>query len=97
MLSNPKTDDNVKVMRKLSLLVQLKQTNKARSGYTKLLTIAKGELAAEALYYDAYFKNKDGKFETSNSSKIGKKLFRLPIFWCQRFNSNGQEFLRIER
>jgi hypothetical protein len=32
---------------------------KARSGYTKLL-IAKGELAAEALYYDAYFKNKDG-------------------------------------
>jgi hypothetical protein len=38
-----------------------------------LLTIAKGELAAEALYYDAYFKKKDGKFETSNTAvqKIG--------------------------
>jgi hypothetical protein len=33
---------------------------------TKLLTIAKGELAAS--YYDAYFKNKDGKFETSNTA-----------------------------
>jgi hypothetical protein len=31
-----------------------------------LQKIAKGELAAEALYYDAYFKNKEGKFEPSN-------------------------------
>ena len=41
---------------------------KARSAYAKLLTIAKGELAAEALYYDAYFKNKDGKYEESNKT-----------------------------
>jgi hypothetical protein len=41
---------------------------KARLAYAKLLTIAKGELAAEALYYDAYFKNKDGKFEDSNKA-----------------------------
>jgi hypothetical protein len=57
VLSNPKTDDNVKS--DAPLLVQQMQTGdetKARSGYTKLLTIAKGELAAEALYYDAYFK-----------------------------------------
>jgi hypothetical protein len=27
---------------------------------------AQGELGAEALYYDAYFKNKAGKFEESN-------------------------------
>jgi predicted negative regulator of RcsB-dependent stress response len=32
------------------------------------LKIAKGELAAEALYYDAYFKNKDGKFADSNKA-----------------------------
>jgi hypothetical protein len=42
-------DDNVKVMLKLSLVQQCKRGwNKARSGYAKLLTIAKGELAAEA-------------------------------------------------
>jgi hypothetical protein len=101
VLSNPKTDDNVKSDAQIITrsAMQTGDETKARSGYTKLLTIAKGELAAEALYYDAYFKNKDGKFEASNTAvqKIGKKLFRLPIFWFQRFNSNGQEFLRIER
>ena len=35
--------------------------------YSKLSSIAKGELAAEALYYDAYFKNSDRKFEESNT------------------------------
>ena len=33
----------------------------------KLNKIAKGELKAEALYYDAYFKNKEGKFDASNT------------------------------
>jgi hypothetical protein len=43
VLSNPKTDDNVKVMRKLSFAaMQTGDETKARSGYTKLLTIAKG-------------------------------------------------------
>jgi hypothetical protein len=35
------------------------------AGYAKLLTLCKGELEAEALYYDAYFKYRDGKFELS--------------------------------
>jgi hypothetical protein len=35
--------------------MQTGDETKARSGYTKLLTIAKGELAAEACI-DAYFK-----------------------------------------
>ena len=41
--------------------------SKARAAYAKLLTLAKGELAAEALFYDAYFKNKDGNHEASNT------------------------------
>jgi hypothetical protein len=41
---------------------------KAKAAYAKLQAIAKGELAAEALYYDAYFKNKEGKFEASNTA-----------------------------
>jgi tetratricopeptide (TPR) repeat protein len=71
VLSNPKTDDNVKSDAQIIIARSAMQTGdetKARSGYTKLLTIAKGELAAEALYYDAYFKNKDGKFENSNTA-----------------------------
>jgi TolA-binding protein len=69
VLNNAKTDDNVKSDAQIIIARSAMQTGdeaKARLGYAKLLVIAKGELAAEALYYDAYFKNKDGKFESSN-------------------------------
>jgi TolA-binding protein len=69
VLANPKTDNKVKSDAQIIVARAAIQTNdepKARVAYAKLLTIAKGELAAEALYYDAYFKNKDGKFEASN-------------------------------
>jgi hypothetical protein len=82
VLSNPKTDDNVKSDAQIIIArsMQTGDETKARSGYTKLLTIAKGELAAEALYYDAYFKNKE-KFETSNTAvqKLAKNYYQ--IFW----------------
>ena len=71
VLANPKTDDKVKSDAQIIVAraaIQTKDEAKARIAYAKLLTIATGELAAEALYYDAYFKNKDGKFETSNAS-----------------------------
>ena len=41
---------------------------KARSAYAKVEKIATGALAAESLYYNAYFKNKDNKFEASNAA-----------------------------
>ncbi|HQE33838.1 MAG TPA: tetratricopeptide repeat protein [Flavobacterium alvei] len=69
VLANPKMDDNVKSDAQIIIARAAIQTGdevKARSAYAKLQTIAKGELAAEALYYDAYFKNKDQKFEASN-------------------------------
>jgi tetratricopeptide (TPR) repeat protein len=71
VLANPKTDDKVKSDAQIIVARSAIKANdeaKARTAYAKLLTIAKGELAAEALYYDAYFKNKDGKFEDSNKA-----------------------------
>lgn len=71
VLANPKTDDKVKSDAQIIVARSAWNSNdeaKARTAYAKLLTIAKGELAAEALYYDAYFKNKDGKFEASNTA-----------------------------
>jgi TolA-binding protein len=71
VLANPKMDDKVKSDAQIIVARSAIQTNdelKARTAYAKLLTIAKGELAAEALYYDAYFKNKDVKFEASNTA-----------------------------
>ncbi len=71
VLANPKMDDKVKSDAQIMVARSAWNSNdeaKARTAYAKLLTIAKGELAAEALYYDAYFKNKDGKYEASNSA-----------------------------
>jgi TolA-binding protein len=69
VLANPKTDDKVRSDAQIIVARSAIKANdeaKARIAYAKLLTIAKGELAAEALYYDVYFKNADGKFEASN-------------------------------
>ena len=85
VLANPKTDDNVKSDAQIIIARAAIQTGdevKARSAYAKLQTIAKGELAAEALYYDAYFKNKDGKFEVSNMviQKVAKNYSSYKYF-----------------
>ncbi|WP_248723586.1 tetratricopeptide repeat protein [Seonamhaeicola sp. ML3] len=42
--------------------------DKAKSAYAQVEKVASGETAAEALYYNAYFKNKEGKHEDSNKS-----------------------------
>jgi TolA-binding protein len=71
VLDNPKTDAKVKSDAQIIVARSAIKTNdeaKARTAYAKLLTIATGELAAEALYYDAYFKNEDGKYEASNTT-----------------------------
>lgn len=71
VLANPKTDNKVKSDAQIIVAraaIKVNDESKARTAYAKLLTIAKGELAAEALYYDAYFKNKDGKYEDSNKT-----------------------------
>jgi len=71
VLANAKTDDKVKSDAQVIVArsaIKINDEAKAKTAYAKLLTIAKGELAAEALYYDAYFKNKDGKFDASNTA-----------------------------
>ena len=41
---------------------------RAQQAYAQVQTIATGILAAEALYYDAYFKNKEAAYEASNEA-----------------------------
>ncbi|HNQ26438.1 MAG TPA: tetratricopeptide repeat protein [Aquaticitalea sp.] len=40
---------------------------KAKTAYAEVEKIATGALAAEALFYNGYFKNKEGKYEASNT------------------------------
>jgi tetratricopeptide (TPR) repeat protein len=85
VLANPKTDSTVKSDAQIIIAraaIQTGDETKARSAYAKLLTIAKGELAAEALYYEAYFKNKEAKFEDSNTvvQKLAKNYSSYKYF-----------------
>jgi len=71
VLANATTENNVKSDAHVIIARSAMQTgneSKAKSAYAEVLKIASGELAAEALYYDAYFKNKDGNFKGSNDS-----------------------------
>ena len=85
VLANTKVDDRIKSDAQIIVARSAIKTNneaKAKLAYAELLKIAKGELAAEALYYDAYFKNKEGKFEASNTSvqKIAKDYSGYKFF-----------------
>ncbi|HJY11229.1 MAG TPA: hypothetical protein VJ304_00495, partial [Flavobacterium sp.] len=71
VLQNPKADANVKADAQIIVAraaMQSGDEDKAKTAYAKLASTSKGELAAEALYYDAYFKTKEGKFDASNVS-----------------------------
>lgn len=48
--------------------IQSNKNSQAKIYYESLAKIASGEAAAEALYYDAYFKTEDKKYEASNTS-----------------------------
>ncbi len=48
--------------------IKVGDEEKAKTAYTQVEKVATGKTAAEALYYNAYFKNKEGKYEASNKS-----------------------------
>ena len=75
VLKNDKIEDRIKSDAQIIVARSAIKTNdeaKAKEAYDKLNKIAKGELKVEALYYDAYFKNKEGKFDASN--KVVEKI-----------------------
>ncbi len=69
-LQNSKIDTKVKSDAQIIIARSAIKTGdqpKARDAYAKVEQIATGALAAEALYYNAYFKNKENKYEASNT------------------------------
>ena len=69
VLASAKIDNRIKSDAHIMIARSAMQTNnedKAEVAYAKVLPIATGALAAEALYYDAYFKHKAQDYEGSN-------------------------------
>ena len=71
VLGNSKIDNKIKSDAYIIIArsaIKTGDEGKAKTAYAKVETVATGETAAEALYYNAYFKHKDGQFEVSNKS-----------------------------
>lgn len=71
VLATPAIDNRIKSDAHVMIARSAIKTNnevKAETAYAEVLKIASGSLAAEALYYDAYFKNKEGHYEASNTT-----------------------------
>ncbi len=71
VLANPKIQNDVKSDAKIFTARAAFMTvdmQRAKSAYAEVQKIATGELAAEALYYNAYFKNLDGNYKASNET-----------------------------
>ena len=71
VLSAPKIDNRIRSDAQIMIARSAIETGDeplAESAFAEVKKIASGETAAEAWYYDAYFKNKNQDFEASNTS-----------------------------
>ncbi len=71
VLATPTIDNRIKSDAQTMIARSAIKTDdepRAKRAYAEVLKIASGSLAAEALYYDAYFKNKEQEYEASSAS-----------------------------
>ncbi|KJD35059.1 tetratricopeptide repeat protein [Tamlana sedimentorum] len=71
VLVSSKIDNKIKSDAHVIIARSAIKTNneaKAKTAFAEVEKVATGETAAEALYYNAYFKNKEAKYEASNTA-----------------------------
>ncbi|GAA4959351.1 tetratricopeptide repeat protein [Algibacter aquimarinus] len=71
VLTSSKIDNKIKSDAQVIIArsaIKTGNENRAKTAYAQVEKVASGETAAEALYYNAYFKNKEGKHAASNKS-----------------------------
>ncbi len=85
VLENPKIQNDVKSDAQIFIARAALQTSddvRAKKAYAEVQKIATGALAAEALYYDAFYKYKDGDYKTSNEAvqKLAKNYSGYKLY-----------------
>ncbi|MCB0457191.1 MAG: tetratricopeptide repeat protein [Flavobacteriaceae bacterium] len=101
VLQNGKIDNTIKSDAQLIIARSAMQTGeeqKAKTAYAEVAKIASGKLAAEALYYEAYFKNKEEKFEASNTivQKLAKDFSGYKYFGAKGLVLMAQNFYGLK-
>ncbi|NND88887.1 MAG: tetratricopeptide repeat protein, partial [Flavobacteriaceae bacterium] len=101
VLKNSKIDNAIKSDAQVIIARSALQTNdedKAEKAYAEVAKIATGKLAAEALYYDAYFKNRSGSYEASNTTiqKLAKDYSGYKYFGAKGLVLMAQNFYALK-
>ncbi len=101
VLQNAKIDNSIKSDAQVIIARSAMKTNneiKAKAAYAEVQKIATGQLAAEALYYEAYFKNKEGNFEASNSAvqKLAKDYSAYKLYGAKGLVLMAKNFYALK-
>jgi len=101
VLQNEKIDNTVKSDAQVIIARSAMKTgdeNKAKNAYAEVGKIATGTLAAEAKYYDAYFKNKAELYEASNESiqVLAKEYSGFKYFGAKGLVLMAKNFYELE-
>lgn len=101
VLQISKIDNAIKSDAQVIIARSAMKTNndaKAKTAYAEVQKIASGQLAAEALYFDAYFKNKEGDFEASNASvqKLAKDYSAHKLYGAKGLVLMAKNFYELK-
>ncbi|WP_380218397.1 tetratricopeptide repeat protein [Jejudonia soesokkakensis] len=101
VLQNSKIDNSIKSDAQIIIArsaIKTGNETKAKTAYAEVAKIATGELAAEALYFDAYFKHTDGQFEASNVSvqKLAKEYSGYKYFGAKGLLLMAKNFYALK-
>ena len=101
VLENSKVDNAIKSDAQIIIARSAIKTGdeaKAQIAYAEVAKIATGKLAAEALYYSAYFKNKEGSFEGSNAAiqKLAKDFSGYKYFGAKGLVLMAKNFYQLD-
>jgi len=101
VLQNSKIDNAIKSDAQIIIArsaIKTSDEEKAKVAYAEVSKIATGELAAEALYYNAYFKNKDGDYEGSNAAvqKLAKDYSGYKYYGARGLLLMAKNFYALE-
>lgn len=101
VLRNEKIDILIKSDAQVIIARSAMQTGneeRAKEAYNEVAKIATGKLAAEALYYDAYFQYMEGDFEGSNSAiqKLAKDYSSYKYFGAKGLVLMAKNFYALQ-
>lgn len=100
VMAHPEADQSVKNDAQVIIAraaIRSGNEAKAKSAYAQVQKTATGELAAEALYYDAYFKHKEGNYQASNDAvqKLAKEYSGYKLYGAKGLLLMAKNFYQL--